>query len=42
VLLTQVLGIVANYNSGTDKFKMQNVIVSAKGGDEENLNKQGV
>lgn len=31
---------MANYNSGTDKFKMQNVIVSAKGGDDEYLNKQ--
>ena len=38
----QVLGVIAHYEASLDKYKMDNVILSAKGGDEEHISRDAV
>ena len=33
--IEQVLGVLAHYDAQKDKYKMDNVILSAKGGEDE-------
>lgn len=36
---TQILGVIAHYDTQQDKYKMNNLILSAKGGEDEYISR---
>ena len=39
---TQILGVIAHYDAQQDKYKMDNVILSAKGGEDDYISRYRV